>query len=157
MKTALKRTVLVVSLFGASSLIAYGGPGFFSHHSSRHSGMAGHMLGASYGPGAFVDADLDFRLKKIRSTLSIRSEQEAAWNDYASSIKANAANARSMHETCWPQRRTANVEERDRMREFLWQQHQSAEVAARSLFDALDEQQRSMGTDLIGYGMQHYW
>ena len=65
MKTALKRTVLVVSLFGAGSLLAYGlglgGPGSFSHHSARHSGMAGHMLGAGYGPGAFIDPDVDAR------------------------------------------------------------------------------------------------
>ena len=159
MKMTLKRTVLVLSLFAAGSLMAYGprfgGPGYLGHHGAQHGGWGGHMLGAGYSPVAFVDGEADARLDQIKTALDIKPDQETAWNSFASSLRSHANDSKLMHETLWPDRGAVSAEEHDQVRQTLWQQRQAMHEAAGRLVDVLDEQQRLGAGDLIGYGLQH--
>ena len=159
MKTTVKRTVLVAILIGAGALLVYG-PGFSGfgtagHHGSWQGIWSGNMMNMGYDPGTFIDGDVDARLDQIKVALDIKPEQEAAWNDFAASVKSSAANERSMHQRYWPDGGTVSAQERRVVRQTMLRHLQAVHEAAGKLIDELDEQQRLRAGDLIGYGLQH--
>jgi hypothetical protein len=159
MKTTLKRIILVGGLLGAGSLLAYGpgfgGPGWFGHHGPMYGGYGGHMMGAGYGPMAFLDGDIDARLEKIKNALGITPEQEAAWNGFADTLKSHTATARATHQAMWSQRGGVSAQAHYQLHQNMWQQRQAVHEAAARLMDTLDENQRLKAGNLIGYGFQH--
>ena len=154
MKTTLKRTVLIASLFAAGSLLAYGpglgGLGFPGHH-----GWGGHVMGMGYGPVAFLDGDVVARLDKIKVELAIALEQETAWNSPADSVLMHADSSRTAYEISGASPRVYRYPEGDQVRRQLWQQRQAVHETASKVTDVLDEAQRDKAASRIGYGMQH--
>jgi hypothetical protein len=154
MKTTMKRTVLIASLFAAGSLLAYG-PGFSGFGFPGHHGWSGHVMGMGYGPVAFLDGDVEARLDKIKTELAITPEQGTAWNRFANGVLAHADSARTAHEVSGAAPRVSRYPVGDQARQQLWQQRQAVHEAASNLIDVLDEAQRDKAARLIGYGVQH--
>ncbi|MCP5414592.1 MAG: Spy/CpxP family protein refolding chaperone [Chromatiaceae bacterium] len=151
MRTMIKRTVLVTSLFAAGSLLAYG-PGFGGFGFPGHHGWGGHMTGMTYGPMAFLDGDAAVRLDSIKAELAITPAQESAWSRFADSVKVHADTARTAYEgSGW--RSGASFLQQELP--LMWQQRQAVHEAASDLVSVLDETQQRRAEGLISYGMQH--
>lgn len=153
MRTAIRRVALLAGLLGAGTLLAYG-PGIGGLGFSGHHGPGGHIMSMDYGPAAFLDGDVDARLERIKTDLGITPEQQSAWNDYATSLKAQADSALAAHQARWSNRGAETLEQDDPRRQ-LWQQRQQVHEAAGRLIDVLDEAQRLEAGKLLSYGMHH--
>ena len=151
MKTMLKRTVLVTSLFAAGSLLAYG-PGLGGFGFPGHHGWGGHMTGMGHGPIVFLDGDVAARLDRIKAELAITPVQESAWSQFADSVKAHAETARTVHEG-WGWRPGTSFA--GQQLPLMWQQREAIHEAAGNLVSVLDPAQQRRAEGLISYGMQH--
>jgi hypothetical protein len=120
-------------------------------------GMMGHgmgIMGMRGGPGAAAFGDPATRLAALKSELSIRPEQTAAWDVYAKVVQGIAGQARAarqgvdmkaMHDMS-PQERQAFA---TGMREQHEQSFGAVRTAAETLLPTLDDAQKVKAREVL--------
>ena len=156
----MRQTLAATALAGVLSLATgiamaqpmMGGPGRFMH--GQGPGMMGHGWGF---------ADPAGYLSSLKVALGITAAQEAAWNEYADTVKGAAGQMQGAHQVMFDAMGTATWQERRDMMNRMFEVRQGSfdqvHAAAEKLLPALDASQRAKaetrlpGLAAPGYGM----
>ncbi len=125
---------------GAGGMGYGGGPGAGMGPGGYH--MGGRGPGAGGNPAEWADARLD----AMKAQLNITSEQDPAWDAYATQVKAQAAGMQAIHAQMW--NATGTAAERATAHAAVMEQRAKgmSDVASAftALYDALTPEQKAI-------------
>lgn len=137
------------------------GRGMMAYGSGPRGGYGpGMMGGGGFGPGAAagggpaanMDARMDARLSFLKTELKITSDQQAAWDAYATQAKAQAATMQAFHAQppSTVQTATERIEQRAERATLRAEQMKAMSAAVKDLYAALTPEQKAVADQHFG-------
>lgn len=136
------------------------GPGMMGYGGGARGGYGpGMMGGGGFGPGAAgggpavnMDARMDARLSFLKTELKITSDQQAAWDAYATQAKAQAATMQAFHAQppSTAQTTTERIEQRAERATLRAEQMKAMSAAVKDLYAALTPEQKAVADQHFG-------
>ncbi len=136
-----------------------GGPmgrGMMGYGSGPRGGYGpGMMGGGGFGPGAAGGgpaANMDARLSFLKTELKITSDQQAAWDAYATQAKARAAAMQAFHAQppSTAQTATERIDQRAERATLRAEQMKAMSAAVKDLYAALTPEQKAVADQHFG-------
>ena len=121
-------------------------------------GMMGTGMHGMMGPGMMMDFGpmMAGRLAYMKAELGITDAQTAAWDGYATAVKARASNMQGMHTAMIKvmQAGTAleRLDERTKVMESMVESLKALRPATETLYAALSDDQKKKADQLLGMG-----
>ena len=121
-------------------------------------GMMGTGMHGMMGPGMMMDFGpmIEGRLAYMKAELGITDAQSAAWDGYATAVKARASNMQGMHTAMIKvmQAGTAleRLDERTKAMESMVESLKALRPATEALYGALSDDQKKKADQLLGMG-----
>jgi hypothetical protein len=122
-----------------------------------HGMMGQGMMGQGMmGQGMMSGPMLEGRLAYIKADLAITDAQSAAWNTYASAVKARASSMQGMHDTMMQAMQsgtpTARMDAHIKAMEAMTEALKALKPATEALYAVLTPEQKQKADQLLGMG-----
>jgi hypothetical protein len=132
------------------------GPGMMGYGGGYGPGMMGY--GGGYGPGAGaapavnIDERMDARLAFLKDQFKITSNQQAAWDSYATQVKKQAADMQAFfsQDPATAQTPAERIEQRADRAKLRAEQMKAMSVAVKDLYAALTPEQKAVADRYFG-------
>ncbi len=134
------------------------GPGMMGYSGGPRGGYGPGMMGygGGYGPGAAAGVGpvehMDARLSFLKDQLKITSDQQAAWDAYATQAKAQAATMQAFHSQPLPTAQTPSerIEQHADRAKLRAEQMKAMSAAVKDLYAALTPEQKAVADQNFG-------